>query len=117
MNQHPPQLVGDSLDGNAGDLSGHGPKGRPRRGLDLELEPRRQPDGAEAAEPVFASAGHGVADGSSECDSSGRPGPPTKSITSPESGSMNIPLIVKSRRAASSSGEPKTTDSGRRPST
>ena len=42
--------------------------------------------------------------------------PPTKSITSPVSGFSKSPLIVKSRRWASSFGLENSTDSGRRPS-
>ena len=41
----------------------------------------------------------------------------SKSITSSATGSKNIPLIVKSRRFASSSGEEKRTETGRLPST
>jgi hypothetical protein len=43
--------------------------------------------------------------------------PPTKSITSPVSGSWKSALIVKSRRCASISAVPKWTAVGRRPST
>ena len=44
------------------------------------------------------------------------PRPPTKSMTSSFSGSKNIPLMVKSRRAASSSALAKCTSTGCRPS-
>ncbi len=42
--------------------------------------------------------------------------PPTKSNTSPVSGSRNMPLMVKSRRRASSSGAAARTLTGWRPS-
>ncbi len=64
MHEHAPQLLGDPLGGNALDLTGHGPQGRPGRRLDPEPKPRRQTDRAQAAQLVFAQTRRRVADGS-----------------------------------------------------
>ena len=117
VHEHSPQLLGDPLGGDGDDLAGHRLEGRQGRRLDLKLEPRRQPDRAEHAELVLAEPGRGVADGAEEVILQVRLAPDVVDQLRPVSGSRNIPLIVKSRRAASSSGELKTTDSGRRPST
>ena len=66
MHEHSPQLLGDPLGGDALDLPGHGPQGRAGGRLDLELKPRRQTDGAQAAQLVFAQPCRRVADGSQD---------------------------------------------------
>ena len=58
-----PHLDRDPLAGQAAHVVGLLADGGQRRGLDLEVERRRQPDGADHAEGVFMEALGGVADG------------------------------------------------------
>ena len=66
MDEHPPQLLGDPLGGDALDLAGHGPQRGVGCRLDLEPEPRRQADGPQAAQLVFAQPRRRVADGAQD---------------------------------------------------
>ena len=88
-----------------------------RFGLHVEPEPGGDAHGPQHAELVLVEPRGGVADGPQDAWPPGRAGRRRSRAARRSIGSRNMPLIVKSRRWASSSGVENVTDSGRRPST
>ena len=109
-------LVADALPGDAGDRRGVGANGREGRRLDGEAEARREAHGAQHAQAILVRSAPSGSPMARMTPAARSARPPTKSSTSPVSGSRNMPLMVKSRRCASSSGVAGRTPTGRRPS-
>ena len=63
VDEHPAQLLGDSLGGDSHDVAGHRSQRRLGSRLDLQVKPRSEPDGPENPQLVFAQPRLGLADG------------------------------------------------------
>ena len=109
------EFIADAFGGDDFGVGGESAEGFPGGGFDGKAELYGEADGAEEAEAVFGKAGEGIADGA---DLFGSEIGLALNVVEEFifEGIKNMPLMVKSRRWASSWAVVKVMEEGRRPS-